>query len=182
MGAPGERRRATSQGSSALIFLTIGSHEPFDRLVRCVDDWAGDTGGGARIFGQITVRASHMPQNFEYVATVRPAEYTRRCTEADLIVSHVGMGTILTALSVGTPALLMPRRGRLGETRNDHQIATARHLGDRPGLHIAETEGELPAMLSRLTGEASASFDRLSAVADPRLTATLRDYIFRGQT
>ena len=166
-----------------MIFLTIGSHEPFDRLVRAVDAWAGASGQGARVFGQITDRAGHIPQNFEHVAKIGPEDYTRRCTEADLIVSHVGMGTILTALSVGTPALLMPRRGHLGETRNDHQVATARHLSDRPGLHIAETEDDLPALLDRLRdGTGAAPSDRLSPVADPQLTTALREFIFRGQT
>lgn len=168
-----------------MIFLTIGSHEPFDRLVRAVDAWAGASGQGGRIFGQITDRAGHVPQNFEHVAKIGPEEYTRCCSEADLIVSHVGMGTILTALSLGTPALLMPRRGHLRETRNDHQVATARHLGDRPGLTIAETEDDLPALLDRLTGQtatAQSSDHLLSPVADPRLTDALREFIFRGQT
>ncbi|MCP4308897.1 MAG: hypothetical protein GY788_29295 [bacterium] len=164
-----------------MIFLTIGSHEPFNRLVKAVDVWAGDAGNGSAVFGQITSRARHIPEHFQYVASMEPSDYARRCSQADLIISHVGLGTIITALTFGTPALLMPRRGHLGETRNDHQVATARHLGDRPGLYIAETEDDLPALLDKLTsmGGAARSSDGLSPVADARLTGALRDFIFR---
>lgn len=164
-----------------MIFLTIGSHEPFDRLVRALDVWAGQTGQGARVFGQITARAGHIPQHFEHVATLDPADYAARCAKAELIVSHVGMGTILTALQTGTPALLLPRKGALGETRNDHQIATAKKFIDRPGLSIVMEEADLGAALDQaLAKPATASETRLSPVADPRLTGALRDFIFRG--
>ncbi len=167
-----------------MIFLTIGSHEPFDRLVSALDSWAGTSGQGGQIFGQITSRANHIPQYFEHVATLDPDDYNRRCAEAALIVSHVGMGTILTALSTGTPALLLPRRGHLGETRNDHQLATARHLGDRRGLYIADTEDDLPDLLDSLTAKSGEAVppEGLSPVADPRLTSALRDFIFKGQS
>jgi UDP-N-acetylglucosamine transferase subunit ALG13 len=38
------------------------------------------------------------------------------------------MGTIITVLEVGRPLLVVPRLGSLGETRNDHQVTTARRL------------------------------------------------------
>ena len=163
-----------------MIFLTIGSHEPFDRLVRAVDDWAGAHGRGGDVFGQITARATYVPRNFEYVAALDPAGYAARCAEANLIVAHAGMGTILTALQTGTPALLLPRRGDLDETRNDHQMATARKFEGRAGLHVAMDEADLPALLDRLSTEGAGAYERLPLVAQPRLIGALRDFIFQG--
>ncbi len=163
-----------------MIFLTIGSHEPFDRLVRALDNWAGATGQGDRVFGQITARADYTPQNFDHVATLTPADYGARCAEAELIVSHAGMGTILTALQTGTPALLLPRKGTLGETRNDHQIATAKKFEGRPGLRVVMDEVDLASALDATLSSATKSTDRLPPVADPHLIGALRDFIFRG--
>ena len=165
-----------------MIFLTIGSHEPFDRLVRAVDTWAREGGQGARVFGQITGRAEYTPGHFDYVATLSPAEYGARCADAELIVSHAGMGTILTALQTGTPALLLPRKGALGETRNDHQIATAKKFEGRSGLTVVMDESDLPAALENCLAGASKPVERLPSVADPRLTGALRNFIFQGHT
>lgn len=165
-----------------MIFLTIGSHEPFDRLVRALDAWAGASGSGVRVFGQITARAGYIPEHFDHVATLTPAEYEARCTEAALIVSHAGMGTILTALQTGTPALLLPRRGNLGETRNDHQIATAKKFDGRPGLTMVMDEADLPAALDTALATGDTGAERLAPVAEARLTDAIRNFIFEGQT
>lgn len=162
-----------------MIFLTIGSHEPFDRLVRAVDDWAGASGQRARVFGQITARASHIPAHFEYVANLDPVDYARCCVEAEFIVSHAGMGTILTALQTGTHALLLPRKGSLGETRNDHQIATAQKFESRPGLTVVMDETGISGALDRLLAGERVMAPRLPPVAQPQLTDALRAFIFQ---
>lgn len=163
-----------------MIFLTIGSHEPFDRLVRAVDDWCAATARGAEVFGQITDRAGYRPQHFQSVDRVSPEAYRARCREADLIVSHAGMGSIITALTYGKPILVLPRRGHLHETRNDHQYATVRRLGDRPGIFVALTEADLAPLLDRLAGGESAVSDgTIRAHADPRLIEAVRALIFR---
>jgi UDP-N-acetylglucosamine transferase subunit ALG13 len=68
--------------------------------------------------------------------------------EAELVVAHAGMGSIITALRYQRPLLIMPRRAALGEHRNDHQVATAKWLIDRPGIEVAWDESELPACLN----------------------------------
>ena len=165
-----------------MIFLTIGSHEPFDRLVRALDAWAGASGREARVFGQITARARYIPEHFDHVATLTPAEYAAHCADARLIVSHAGMGTILTALQAGTPALLFPRRASLGETRNDHQIATAKKFYGRQGLTFVMDQAELPHALDAALASGGSGAKPLSSVAEVRLTDAIRNFIFKVQT
>ena len=167
-----------------MIFLTIGTHEPFDRLIRAVDEWYGATDRSLPLFGQITDPrpGAYRPRNFEWVSRLAPLEYDRRFAEADLIVSHAGMGSIITALHRGKPIVVMPRRGHLRETRNDHQFMTVRMLSGRPGIHVAEDETRLPAILdaalAALAGPAAA---RLSATADPCFTDALRAFLVDGR-
>ena len=66
--------RAGLPGRGSLIFLTIGTHEPFDRLVRAVDEWCAAR-GRADVFGQITDRAIYLPRHFEHVGQMAPAAY-----------------------------------------------------------------------------------------------------------
>ncbi|AOL93009.1 glycosyltransferase [Porphyrobacter sp. LM 6] len=60
-----------------------------------------------------------------------------------LIVSHAGIGTILTAARFAKPIVLIPRRAALEEHRNDHQLATVAQLATRPGILVARDETEL---------------------------------------
>lgn len=62
--------------------------------------------------------------------------------EADLVVSHAGVGTALAALEVGKCPLLVPRRSHLGEHVDDHQTQIASELHSR-GLAFSIDANEL---------------------------------------
>jgi UDP-N-acetylglucosamine transferase subunit ALG13 len=158
-----------------VIFLTVGTQLPFDRLVRAVDQFAAAR-PGLEIFGQIAEPGAdgHRPQHFPSVATLDPKAFQQRCRDARVIVAHAGMGSLITALSLGKPILVMPRRGDLGEHRNDHQVATAQHLGTRPGVRVARDAAELAATLDAMLADATAPDTTLTPFAEPRLIAAVR--------
>ena len=83
-----------------MIFLTVGSELAFDRLVKAVDHWCG-LHNFNEVFGQIADKGpnGYRPLNFEYTEFISPEEYCRRYEEAELIVGHAGMGSIITALA-----------------------------------------------------------------------------------
>lgn len=131
-----------------MIFLTVGSHEPFDRLIAAMDQWCVRN-PGLEVFGQITDRSAYRPQHFAFVGQLDAASYRQKCLEARCLVSHAGMGSIITALDLSKPIVILPRRGHLQETRNDHQYATAREFRDKPGIFLAEDESHLDAAMAR---------------------------------
>lgn len=178
MGASGNTGWAAIQGQGALIFLTVGTHEPFDRLVRCVDEWCETRAIGASVFGQITDRAEYRPKHFETVPSLTPTEYGERFAAADYIISHAGMGSIITALSKQKPIVILPRRGHLRETRNDHQFATIQRFRSWPGIYAATDETELFQVLNRVTDDGAAASQRISAFAEEPLIKAVREFIF----
>ena len=162
-----------------MIFLTIGTHEPFDRLVRAVDGWCAAR-GRKDVFGQITDpgKTGYRPAHFEWVARMTPDAYRGAFEDAEFIIAHAGMGSIITAFDLGKPIALLPRRGHLRETRNDHQFATVQHLAGRPGLFIAEAEDDLPAVLDKVAAKAADwNADAVSPFAQDSLIAAIRDEI-----
>jgi UDP-N-acetylglucosamine transferase subunit ALG13 len=106
-----------------------------------------------------------------------PDEFDAEFERARLIVSHAGMGTILTALSRSKSIVVMPRRGHLGETRNDHQYATVLHLPKSPGLWVAHDETELAPILEEALASGGASGPAIQQFASEDLIDTLRDFI-----
>ena len=163
-----------------MIFLTIGTHEPFDRLVQCVDEWCGAQGRGADVFGQITDRAEYLPRHFDSVPSLSPEEYGRRFDAAEFIVSHAGMGSIITALTKQKPIIILPRRGHLRETRNDHQFATMQRFRSWPGIMAAADEAELAGMLDQAASGEAAKSHKLSPFADDDLIDSVRSFIHAG--
>jgi UDP-N-acetylglucosamine transferase subunit ALG13 len=159
-----------------VILVTVGGQMPFDRLVSAVDAWAGAR-GRTDVFAQIGP-TDLRPKNIEWVHLMEPDEFRRRVIAADAIVAHAGMGSILTALEHGKTILVMPRRGDLLETRNDHQVATAERFSELGRVHVARDERELPERLDGLCDlRASAA---ISPFASPRLVAALRDFVHAG--
>lgn len=155
-----------------MILVTVGMQLGFDRLIEAMDEIA--PGLGMPVIAQ-TGRGTYVPRHMDVRQKIAPAEFESLMGDARLIVSHAGIGTVLTAARCGKPVVLMPRRADLGEHRNDHQMATVRNLGGRTGVFIAMNEGELGARIA----EALALEDR-AAVQSPtvrQLHAALAAFI-----
>ncbi len=147
-----------------MIFITVGNMDPFDRLIRTMDEWASSRQYTDEIIAQIG-RGTYHPKSFKYTDFVTPGEYIQYFERADLIVSHAGMGTIITALEKGKPLIVMPKRASLGEQRNEHQLATVRHFQRSKQILVADTDEELKkAMDDVLASKADGSFQATSNI------------------
>lgn len=156
-----------------MIFVTIGTQLPFDRLVLSMDAWA-ERNPDVRIFAQIGPGAK-IPAFMEHVEFVPPSQVAGLMREAELIVSHAGMGSVLTALRYQRPILIMPRKASLGEHRNEHQLATARWLDRRPGVTVCWDEASLAELLDSRKLKTQAP--ELPEFASGTLIEKLRAYI-----
>lgn len=158
-----------------MIFVTVGSQMPFDRLIKAVDAWSRDHREQA-VEAQIG-NSEFVPQFMAYTRTLTPSDFAKRMTAATVIVAHAGMGTIISAAEFGKPMILLPRRGALRETRNDHQIATAQWLAAKPGISVAYDDSELADILTRETARVSEV--GLSSAAPADMINALRGIVGR---
>jgi UDP-N-acetylglucosamine transferase subunit ALG13 len=156
-----------------MIFVTVGGQMPFDRLIASVDEWALSR-GQSDVFAQIGP-SDFRARAIETTQFIDSIEFRRRFEAASLIVGHAGMGTIITALECGKPIIVMPRRGNLRETRNDHQVAMATHLLEQGRVMVAFDEKQLVKRLDQF--EASEEIERIEPHASPSLIGALRSFI-----
>lgn len=127
-----------------MIFATVGTQLPFPRFLGALDAIAGRR--GLRIVAQTcgdTVDRPHLEKHEH----LDPVTFDRFVRDASVIVGHAGIGSILSAGRAGKPIILYPRRASMGEHRNEHQLATVAALCDRPGIHVAQSDEELDALL-----------------------------------
>jgi len=132
-----------------MIFLTVGTQFPFDRLVRAVDDLADRGAISEEIFAQIG-DSDYKPRNFQAVASLDKQAFDDRFTTASAIISHAGMGTIAMALDHNKPLLAMPRRSKHGEVVNDHQEGLANKFASYGHILVARNESDLPLKVKEL--------------------------------
>jgi UDP-N-acetylglucosamine transferase subunit ALG13 len=156
-----------------MIFVTVGTQLPFDRLVKAVDSWAGQN-RSVDVFGQIGP-TQYEPQHMQYSEFVDAVDFREKVGQADLVVAHAGMGSIITALELGKPILVMPRRGDLGEHRNEHQMATAKRFLEQGRIHVAFDEEALVENLRQI--ELLKVKVGLGVDAAPELIEAIRTFI-----
>lgn len=138
-----------------MIFVTVGTQLGFDRFISIVDEWAAEN-SGVSVFCQIA-DGSYLPSACKYVRSIPADEYRRYFEEADVVVSHAGMGSIITAFDYSKPLIVFPRQLKYCEHRNDHQVATVRKFRGRTGIYAAETKHDLKSLLNNWSGLDSCS-------------------------
>lgn len=123
-----------------MIFVTVGTQLPFDRLIKIMDEIP------TKEANEIIVQAGnskYTPSSFQTTSNFSRKEFEEIFHRSDVIVSHAGMGTILTAIKLQKPLVIFPRLRKFNEHRNDHQSATANYMKDLPNIYIANDKEEL---------------------------------------
>lgn len=122
-----------------MIFVTVGSSKsPFDRLLRAVDAAFFDEDVVVQ-HGASTVR----PRNAECVGFLEFDGFVARIEQARVVVTHAGVGSIMTSLAHGKCPVVMPRRAEFGEAVDDHQLPFARRADELGLVELVESETDL---------------------------------------
>lgn len=159
----------------SMIFASVGSMLPFDRLTRAVDAWAGENPQTA-VHIQIG-NGTYEPCNAEWTRMMPHDVYLQRLSDCRLFVAHVGIGSILQALELGRQMLMLPRRASLGEHTSEHQLDTAAKFKGTAGLAIVHDVSALQSAMSTLLASPLSCVDRLSSFAPRPVTDKIREFL-----
>lgn len=155
-----------------MIFVTVGTQEPFDRLLRTLDQIAPAL-KGEEIIAQTGAGASYTPQHITTIEKLTTDKFDAFINRARIVVAHAGMGTIITTLTKGKALIVFPRIAALGEHRNEHQLATAQQFSSLNMVQVATNADELLAALSAPAPTATIS-DQISPTLRNDLAEFLR--------
>ena len=154
-----------------MIFVTVGTHhDPFQRLLDGLSLLDGDElvvqyGPGGPPAG-VARAADYLPFD-EMLALFR---------EADKVITHAGVGSILCATREGHVPLVVPRRHDLGEHVDDHQSELTRALAARGSVSAVWEVEELPQLLAAAQSRRAAEARPVPSLCGP-LNRTLRSLI-----
>lgn len=111
-----------------MIFVTLGTHEqPFDRLIRAVDELKGAGAISGDVFIQ-TGYSRFRPIHCRHEPFVGFEEMLRLIGTADVVITHGGTGSVMLVLYAHKIPIVTPRQKRYGEHIDDHQVQFCRMM------------------------------------------------------
>lgn len=132
-----------------MILVTVGAHTmPFDRLLTAVDAVAAT---GALHRDELVIQhgaSSDLCKASRVFAYCSGSEFDTLLDDADLVITHGGIGTVLTALRRRKHVIAIPRLSRFGEHNNDHQVEICAELAERRALFSSPDPTDLPRLLA----------------------------------
>ena len=151
---------------------------PFDRLIRLVDRWASEN-PDVEMFAQIG-ESDYQPKHLEFARILSRAAFDAYLGQCSAVAAHAGTGTIIQSLLAGKPLLVYPRLSKLSETRNDHQVGTAKHFASRGYVLAAYCEQEFLTAMSSLQGFRPSV--QLASTGASQLLSRIRSFACEGQS
>jgi len=120
-----------------MIFVTLGTHEqPFDRLIRKVDQLAEKKSIGDEVFIQIGPNYNYIPRFCHYKELLSFQEMDSRLKEARIIIAHGGLGSIFQSLINNKVPIIVPRQKKYSEHVDDHQLLFSKKISLRKEIII----------------------------------------------
>lgn len=131
-----------------MIFVTVGTHEqPFDRLVRRVDEMKGQ----GLITEDVIIQtgfSTYEPQHCTWSKLIPHKELVEHVHNARIIVTHGGPASFIAPLQLGKIPIVVPRKHEFNEHVNNHQVDFARAVAQRrKNILVAETTEELERLI-----------------------------------
>jgi UDP-N-acetylglucosamine transferase subunit ALG13 len=140
-----------------LILVTLGTHtQPFPRALALVQPLAAHE--------EVVVQHGHTAppswcgpsQCFDFTDYDRLVALVQ---EAEAVICHSGVGTIMTALGFGRIPIVVPRLARFGEHVDDHQVDIATAFAARR-LVVRCENGDIEAAFQAARGRTALAVSR----------------------
>ena len=132
-----------------MIFVTLGTQDKsFNRLLEAIDKEIKQ----GNITDKVIVQAGctkYQSPNMKIIDLMDITTFNKYLNEADLIITHGGVGTILDALKKNKKVIAIPRLSKYQEAINDHQIQICKEFSNK-GYILSDDLNNLSTLLKQV--------------------------------
>ena len=116
-----------------MIFVTVGTHEqPFNRLVKCVDELKRDGKINEDVIIQ-TGFCTYEPKYCKWQKLFPYSEMEKNVADARIVITHGGPSSFIMPLQIGKVPIVVPRQKKFDEHVNNHQLEFSKNVRDAYG-------------------------------------------------
>ena len=133
-----------------MILILLGTQDkPFTRLLKTVDKAIDDGFIKEKVVAQVGF-TKYSSKNIKTFDLIPKEEYEQIISEADLIITHAGVGSILTGLKKNKKVIAAARLKEYGEHTNNHQLEILNEFYKKGYILKLENFEELPKVLNKV--------------------------------
>jgi len=81
--------------------------------------------------------------DFETIDFVDMETFSRRISEAEVVILHAGAGSVIHAIKANKKPIIIPRESQYGEHVDDHQLEFSEKLAELDKVFVARNERDL---------------------------------------
>lgn len=107
------------------LFVPLGTQKfPFGRLIMALNDLVDN---GVYAPDEIVMQSAMYPvePKFNHVGLIPVEEFNHYIQEAEVVITHSGVNSIISSMQLGKPLVVVPRLYEYGEHVDNHQVEIA---------------------------------------------------------
>ena len=134
-----------------MIFVVLGTQKfQLNRLLKEVDDLIENGGITQEVIAQIG-NSDYEPKHYKYYRFIDKKQFDEFIERATVVITHSGVGSIISALRAKKPVVIYPRLQKYHEHVDDHQLDIAKAFEKKNYVICRHEEETLSDTMKRCT-------------------------------
>lgn len=132
-----------------MIFVILGTQKfQLNRLLEQLDKYIEGGLIKEEVIAQIG-NSDYEPHNFNYFRFLDKSEFEHYIENASLVITHSGVGSIITALNAKKPIIVFPRLEKYKEHVDNHQLDIAKAFAKKEYVLCCFEDDYLPDLIEK---------------------------------
>lgn len=133
-----------------MILIVLGSQKfQFNRLLEYADELISEQIINEKVIAQSGF-SDYIPKNYEITPFFSQDEFQKNMSDADIIITHAGTGSIITALKKHKKVIAVPRLKKFDEHVDDHQLQIVKNFVQKDLLFSASDKQQLSDCIQKI--------------------------------
>ena len=156
-----------------MVFIAVGTQTfQLNRLLKAVDDLIVRGVLEGEVFAQIG-HSDYVPQHYAYKDFLSKDDFHNYISNCDLLITHGGVATIVSALKLDKRVVVYPRLAKFGEHVDDHQFQIAETFSSKNLVTMCKEKNDLAEIVRYAMTHPFSKYVSQREI----VTQTIRDYL-----
>lgn len=130
-----------------MIFVAVGTQKfQLNRLLKELDTLVESGMLHEPVFAQIG-HCDYIPKHYPSAPFLTKDQFDQKIDECSLLITHSGVGTILSGISRNKPVIVYPRLAKFAEHVDDHQLQIAQSFSQKHYVLVCTEQDNLLDMI-----------------------------------